>query len=104
MDEQNQNLSIFGIKLWFSKLKNKFPKFYNFENHQIFIIDKLKKNNQISEIVEFRKLANFENLRICKTPLSLFQYSKFRIFEISAVLHLVVPNFDPHPFIPWQVL
>ena len=57
MDEQNQNLPIFGIKLWFAKLK-KNPKFYNFENHQISIIDKLKKN-QSSEIVEFQKLANF---------------------------------------------
>ena len=37
----------------------KFPKFYNYENHRISIIDKLKKNNQISEIVEFQKLANF---------------------------------------------
>ena len=35
MDEQNQNLPIFGIKLWFSKLKKKIqkiPKFYNFKN------------------------------------------------------------------------
>ena len=62
VDEQNQNLPFFGIKLLFSKLKKKFqkiPKFYNFENHRISIIDKLKKNNQISEIVEFQKLANF---------------------------------------------
>ena len=59
MDEQNQNLLIFGIKLWFSKLK-KNSKLYNFENHQISIIDKLKKNNQSSEIVEFQKLANFK--------------------------------------------
>ena len=27
MDEQKQNLPIFGIKLWFSKLKKKFPSF-----------------------------------------------------------------------------
>ena len=70
MDEQNQNLPIFEIKLWFSKLKKKFqkyPKLYNFENHQISIIDKLKKNNKISEIVEFQKLANFQNFTICKT-------------------------------------
>ena len=40
------------------KKKKKFPKFYNFENHRIFIIDNLKKN-QISEIVEFQKLTNF---------------------------------------------
>ena len=50
MDEQNQKLPIFEIKLWFSKLKNN-SKFYNFESHQISIIDKLKKNNQSSEIV-----------------------------------------------------
>ena len=30
--------------------------------------------------------------------LSLFLYSKFRNSELSAVLHLVVPNIDPHPF------
>ena len=36
----------------------KFPKFYNFENHQISIIVKQKKN-QISKIVKFQKLANF---------------------------------------------
>ena len=99
MDEQNRNLPIYGIKLWFSKLKKKFQKFakfYNFENHRSFIIDKLKKK-KISEIVEFHKLANFQNLTICKTRLSLFQYSKFRIFKISAVLHLVVPKFDLHP-------
>ena len=46
MDEQNQNFTIFGIKLWFSKLQ---------KNSQIFIIDKLKNNNQSSEIVEFQK-------------------------------------------------
>ena len=56
MDEQNQNLPIFGIKLWFSKLKKNL-KFYNFEIHQISIIDKIKKN-QSSEIVGFQKLAN----------------------------------------------
>ena len=48
------------------QIEKKNPKFYNFENHQISIIDKLKKN-QCSEIVEFQKLANFQNLTICKT-------------------------------------
>ena len=67
MDEQNQNQPIFGIELWFSKLKKKNSKFYNFANHQISIIDKLNKNNQSSEIVELQKLANFKNLTICKT-------------------------------------
>ena len=50
------------------QIENKFqkcPKFYNFVNHQISIIDKLKKKN--SEIVEFQKLANFQNLTTCKT-------------------------------------
>ena len=32
-------------------------------------------------------------------PLSLFSYLKFRNSEISAVLHLVVPNVDSHPMI-----
>ena len=32
------------------------------------------------------------------TRLSLFQHSKFQIFEISAILYLVVPNFDPHSY------
>ena len=47
MDEQNQNVPNFEIKLWFYKLKKKkfqkFPKFYTSENHQISLIDKLKK-------------------------------------------------------------
>ena len=37
MDEQNQNLTTFGVKFWFSKLKKKkflkFSKFHNFKNH-----------------------------------------------------------------------
>ena len=40
MDEQNQNLPIFGIKLWFSKLTKKFPNF------------------KISKIIEFPLLTN----------------------------------------------
>ena len=86
MDEQKQNLPIFEIKLWFSKLNKKFqkfPKFYNFENHSIFIIDKFKKNNKISEIVDFPKL---ENLTICKTIkipkiFNLVNYHIFWVFE-----------------------
>ena len=66
MDELNQNLPIFGIKLWFSKLKKKF---------HIFIIDKLKKNNQSSEIVEFPKLENIKNFKFVKL-------SKFKKFPI----------------------
>ena len=49
------------------EIKKKNSKFYNFKNHQISIIDKLKTNNQSSEIVEFQKLANFKNLTLCKT-------------------------------------
>ena len=54
MDEQNQNLPIFEIKLWFFKLK-KIRKFYNFENHHISIIDNSKK------IIKVLKLLNFKN-------------------------------------------
>ena len=57
------------------QIEKKIPKFLNFENHQISIIDKLKKNNQSSEIVEFQKLANFFNLTICKS----IKIQKFRI-------------------------
>ena len=39
MDEQYQNLPIFGIKLWFSKLKQKIQK--------------------ISQILQLRKSSNF---------------------------------------------
>ena len=49
------------------QIEKKNSKFYNFENHQISIIGKLKKNNQSSEIVEFQKLSNFKNLTTCKT-------------------------------------
>ena len=59
----------------FRSIEKKIPKFLNFENHQISIIDKLKKNNQSSEIVEFQKLANFFNLTICKS----IKIQKFRI-------------------------
>ena len=74
MEEQNQNLPIFGIKLWFSKLK-KNSQILIFRKSSISIIDELKKNNQSSEIVEFQKLANFFNLTICKT----IKIQKFRI-------------------------
>ena len=46
MDEQFENLPIFGVKFRFSKLGKKFqkvPTFYNFENYQISISDKLIK-------------------------------------------------------------
>ena len=40
MDEQNQNFTTFGIKLWFSKLQKKFPNF------------------KISKIIKFLLLKN----------------------------------------------
>ena len=46
VDKQNQNLPIFGVKFWFSKLKKRIPKIpqiLQFQNHQISIIDKLIK-------------------------------------------------------------
>ena len=58
MDEQNQNLPIFGIKLWFSKLKKKIPYFTISKIIKFPLLTNSKKN-QSSEIVEFRKLANF---------------------------------------------
>ena len=67
MDEQNQNLPIFGIKLWFSKLKKKIPNFTISKIIKFPLLTNSKKNNQSSEIVEFQKLANFKNLTICKT-------------------------------------
>ena len=61
MDEQNQNLPIFGIKLWFSKLKKKSKNLSNSTITKIIEFPLLtnSKKNQISEIVEFQKLANF---------------------------------------------
>ena len=41
------------------EIERKIPKFYDFENHQISIIDKLKQKNQSFEIVEFPNLENF---------------------------------------------
>ena len=78
MDEQNQNLPIFGIKLWFSKLKKKFPNFKISKIIKFSLLTNLKKNNQSSEIVEFQKLANFLNLTICKA------------IKIQKISHLMV--------------
>ena len=66
MDEQFQNLPIFGINFWFSKLVKKFqkvPKFYNFENYQISIPEN-SKNRKIYGIFQFRKIVNFQNVTI----------------------------------------
>ena len=56
MNEQNQNLPIFGIKLWFSKLKKKNPKFSLLTNS--------KKNNQFwnCSISKISKFFKFDNL------------------------------------------
>ena len=59
MDEQNQNLPIFRIKLWFSKLKKKFPNFKIPKIIKFPLLTNSKNNYQSSEIVEFQKLANF---------------------------------------------
>ena len=70
MDEQNQNLPIFGIKLCFSRLKKNSKNFPNFTISKIIefpLLTNSRKNDQISEIVKCRKLANFQNLTICKT-------------------------------------
>ena len=39
----------------------------------------------------------FENKKNRIPRLSLFEYSKFWNSNLSVVLHLVVPNFDPRP-------
>ena len=67
MDEQNQNLPIFEIKLWVSKLKKKIPNFIISKSIKFPLLTNSKKKNQSSEIVEFQKLLNFKNLTICKT-------------------------------------
>ena len=38
---------------------------------------------------------NFEN----KKSNNIFRYSIIRNFEISVILHLLIPNVDPHPFV-----
>ena len=54
MDEQNQNLPIFGIELWFSKLKKKIPN---------FTISKIKFPllTNSKKIIKILKLLNFKN-------------------------------------------
>ena len=75
IDKQNQNLPIFAIKLWFSKLKKKLKNFKISKVMNFPLLTNSKKNNQSSEIVEFQKLENFFNLTICKT----IKIQKFRI-------------------------
>ena len=89
MDEQNRNLPIFEIELWFSELKKNSKNFPNFTISKIIkfsLLTNLKKNNKISESVEFQKLANFQNLTIRKTIKvpkisNLVNYHIFRVFE-----------------------
>ena len=78
---------------------SKFDNLYNYRNSKNFEFD-----GKLSYIWSVRTIQTDVNIRWSKKPkknretqLLLFQYSKFRIFEISAVLHLVVPNLDPHP-------
>ena len=59
MDEQNQNLLIFGIKLWFSKLKKK--KFPNFKISKIIKFPLLTNSKKIIKVL---KLMNFKNKKI----------------------------------------
>ena len=58
MDEQNQNLPIFGNKLWFSKFKKKFANLRISKIIKFPLLTNSKKNNQSS---------NFLNLTIFKT-------------------------------------
>ena len=53
MDEQNQNLPIFWIKLWISKLKKKFPNFKISKIIKVSLLTNSEKNNQKSDIVKF---------------------------------------------------
>ena len=59
-DEQNQNLPIFEVKFWFSKLKT-IPKISQ-------ILQFLKSSNfhyrQTRKIIKFMKLLNFKNYQI----------------------------------------
>ena len=57
MDKQNQNLPIFRIKLWFSKLKKKFP---NFTISKIIKFPLLT-NSRKNKIIKVLKLLNFKN-------------------------------------------
>ena len=67
IDEQNQNLPIFGIKLWFSKFQ-KFQKFSLLRNSK--------------KIIKFLKLLSFKNQEIFK----IWQFVKldFRYFNIGS--------------------
>ena len=89
MGEQFQNLTIFRVKFWFSKLEKKsinfpifhfgklqkFPKFYTFENHQIYTIEK------------FIKLSNFWNYSIFKIG-KLLNYQNFKNPQLDKLSYM----------------
>ena len=88
-------------KCWVSKI-SKFSKFYDLYNYRNSknckfdgILSYILSDRTVETDVNIRN--KFENKKNWVTWLSLFQHSKFRIFEISAVIHLVVLNFDPYP-------
>ena len=56
MDEQFQNLTIFGVKFWFSKFK-KFYKFSNIFNFQI---------SEYSQFLKFQKVPIRKILQLSK--------------------------------------
>ena len=64
MDEQNQNLPIFGIIYGFPNWKKQFQILQFRKSSNFHYWPTQKKNNQSSEIVEFQKLVNFKNLTI----------------------------------------
>ena len=63
LDEQNQNLPIFGVKFWFSKLKKKILKISQ-------ILQFRESSNfhyrQTHKTIKFMKLLNFKNEHIIK--------------------------------------
>ena len=69
-DEGNQNLPIFGVKFWFSKLKRKILK--------------------ISQILQFRGSSNFHYRETHKTIkfLKLLNFKNEHIFKISQFVKL----------------
>ena len=58
MDEQNQNLPIFGIKLWLSRLKKNSKNFPNFTISKIIGFPLLTNSKKIIKVL---KLLNFKN-------------------------------------------
>ena len=71
MYEQNQNFRIFGMKLWFSKLKKKFP------NFNISKIIKFPLVTNSKKIIKVLKLLNFKKQQIS----SLIFYNPHEFFQ-----------------------